>query len=95
MQFVYFTAAGIFLYVASDWLLLRIEAIHGKRLPNRSVVFFGIILILSMITFEGIKYLAPPENSNSDSKNAVEFPADLSAQPVPTGPLFNNPAPTK
>jgi hypothetical protein len=87
MQFVYFTVAGLFLYVAADWMLLRIEAMYGKTLPNRSLVFFGIILIMTMITFEGVNYLVPQENNAK--KDAVEFPADISNDPAPTGPSFN------
>jgi hypothetical protein len=93
MQFVYFTVAGLFLYVAADWVLLRIEAMYGKRLPNRSIVFFGIILIMTMLTFEGVNYLAPQDNI--PGKDAVELPANLSTDPTPTGPSFNNPVQIK
>ena len=93
MQFVYFTAAGLFLYVAADWVLLRIEAMYGKPLPNRSIVFFGIILIMTMITFEGVNYLVPQETVAK--KDAIELPTNLNPEAPPTGPSFNNPAQIK
>lgn len=57
MIFIYYTTAGIILYVGSDWILNRIEASRGKRLENRSLVFFGIILILAVGSFKIIEYL--------------------------------------
>jgi hypothetical protein len=63
MEFVYFTMAGLLLYVASDWVLLRIEAMYGQLLPNRSVFFFAIIMFLSTVSFEAVQYFtSAPEN---------------------------------
>ncbi len=52
MEIVYYTLTGIALYFASDWLLDRIELARGKRFENRSVVFFGIILVLALVSFQ-------------------------------------------
>jgi len=46
-----FMLAGIILYFVADEILNRIEIYRGKRLNNRSIIFFIIILSLSMIAF--------------------------------------------
>ena len=55
MSAIYFTVAGIVLYLVSDWLLQRIEASVGKRFEYRSIIFFVILLSLAVITFEFIQ----------------------------------------
>lgn len=55
MSAIYFTVAGIVLYLVSDWLLQRIEASAGRRFEYRSVIFFVILLSLAVITFEFIQ----------------------------------------
>jgi hypothetical protein len=57
MQYVYFTITAIFLYLASDMILTKIEAKRGKPLPNRSVIFFAIILVLAIVSFRAIELL--------------------------------------
>jgi len=57
MQYVYFTLAAIFLYLASDMILTKIEAKRGKPLPNRSVIFFAIILVLAIVSFKVIEFI--------------------------------------
>ena len=57
MEFVYYTIAGIVLYLGSDWILNRIEISRGKRFEHRSIVFFGIILVLAVVTFRIIEHL--------------------------------------
>lgn len=57
MQAVYFTLIAIGLYFFSDWLLDRIERVRGERFKNRQLVFFGIILLLALITFQVIDRL--------------------------------------
>jgi hypothetical protein len=66
MEFVYFTLAGITLYLAADWVLTRIEAARGALLPNRSLFFFGIITVLTLVLFQGIQYIAPPETPQQE-----------------------------
>lgn len=51
MSAIYFTLAGIALYLVSDWLLERIEIHRGERLEHRTLVFFGILLVLALVTF--------------------------------------------
>ena len=57
MDVIYFTLAGIALYLVSDWVLQRIELKLGKRLEQRSLVFFGIILALALSSFWLIRWL--------------------------------------
>ncbi len=56
MEIVYFTLAGIVLYLFSDWILDRIEVARGARFENRSLIFFGIITVLALTTFSLIQY---------------------------------------
>ena len=58
MEIVYFTLAGIALYLFSDWILDRIEIARGARFENRSLIFFGIIAVLAVIAFSLIQYFA-------------------------------------
>jgi hypothetical protein len=39
------------LYLLSQWILDRIEISAGRRFEYRSVLFFGILLVLAMISF--------------------------------------------
>ena len=52
MEIIYFTLVGIGLYFASDWMLNRIEAMRGKPFEYRSVIFFVIILVLAIVSFQ-------------------------------------------
>ncbi len=55
MEMLYYTVAAIFLYLVSDWILNQIEKWRGERLENRSLVFFVIILVLSVSLFNLIQ----------------------------------------
>lgn len=57
MEFVYFTLAGLALYFVSDRILNFIEIRRGERFEQRSLIFFGIILVLSLIVFNLINHL--------------------------------------
>ena len=57
MSIVYFTLAAAFLYLLSDWILERVEVTAGRRFQHRSLVFFGILLTLSVTSFTLISYL--------------------------------------
>jgi hypothetical protein len=57
MEFVYYTIAGIVLYLGSDWILNRMEISRGKRFEHRTGIFFVIILVLAVVTFRLIEYL--------------------------------------
>ena len=57
MEFVYYTIAGIALYLGSDWILNRIEISRGERFEHRSIIFFVIILVLAVVSFRIIEHL--------------------------------------
>jgi len=57
MVFVYYTIAGITLYLVSDWILNRIEIARGERLEHRSMIFFVIIFVLAVVSFPIIEHL--------------------------------------
>ncbi len=59
MEMLYYTFAAIFLYVVSDWILNQVEVRRGERFENRSVVFFAIILVLSVLLFYLIQQFQP------------------------------------
>lgn len=51
MEIVWFTATAVILYVVSDWLLQRLELRAGHRFAQRSLVFFAILLVLTLVSF--------------------------------------------
>lgn len=55
MEAVYFTLVAIALYFVADWILQRIELAVGRRLHNRTLVFFALILGLALISFAAIR----------------------------------------
>jgi hypothetical protein len=55
MTSVYFTLAAIVLYIAADRLLDLLERRAGHRFENRSLIFFGLLLGLSLVTFAMIR----------------------------------------
>ena len=57
MEALFFTLVAIGLYFFSDWLLERIERKRGKRFEQRSIVFFAIITVLALISFQVIQML--------------------------------------
>ena len=59
MEMLYYTVAAIFLYLVSDWILNQIENRRGERFENRSLVFFAIILVLSVALFNLVQYFQP------------------------------------
>lgn len=57
MEALYFTLVAVGLYFFSDWLLERIERVRGRRFAQRSMVFFAIIAVLALISFQVIQLL--------------------------------------
>lgn len=55
MEALYFTVVAIVLYLASDRILERLEVAAGKRFEYRSLIFFGILLTLALVTFSLIR----------------------------------------
>ncbi len=78
MEMVYYTIVAVLLYMISDWLLNRIEIRLGRRLRNRSMIFFVIILVLSLSSFSLISHLA---ETASPPKAADRTPVENTAGP--------------
>ena len=57
LDLVAYTVAGLVLYFVSDWILDQIEIRRGERFESRSLIFFGIILVLALGLFQLIQYL--------------------------------------
>lgn len=58
MEIVYFTAAAVLLYLASDWILQWLERKRGSRYEQRTLIFFGILLSFALVSFALIRSLA-------------------------------------
>jgi len=55
MEILLFTVCGIALYFGADAFLNFLESMHGDPIPHRNIVFFFIILVMSMVLFQGIQ----------------------------------------
>lgn len=58
MEFVYFTLVAIILYLLASRILIWIEDYLGRTLEQRSVVFFGLLLVMAVTSFAIIRSLA-------------------------------------
>ena len=56
LKLLVYAIAGLLLYWVSDWILNQIEIRRGERFPNRTVIFFVIILVLAVAVFNLIDY---------------------------------------
>ncbi len=74
MAYVYYTITAVLLYLISDWLLNKIEAYFGKRLEYRSVIFFAIILVLAVGSFEIVDRIVgePPQASSLQKESPAK-----------------------
>ena len=54
-EILLFTIVAVGLYLLTDWILRLIEQYRGEALPNRSAVFFVIIMLLSVTSFQIIQ----------------------------------------
>ena len=57
MEFLYYTIAGVMLYLLSDWILVSAERWQGRVFEHRSLIFFVIILVLALTTFKAIELI--------------------------------------
>lgn len=57
MEAILFPLVAIALYFIADWILQRIEVSMGRRLENRTLVFFALLLTLAVGTFSVIQRL--------------------------------------
>ena len=54
-QVLLFTLVAVGLYFFADWIVRMIEQRRGEPLPNRSLVYFVVILVLAITSFEIIQ----------------------------------------
>ncbi len=60
LNFVIFTLNAIVIYLLADWLVRMIEKRRGAVMKQRQVVFFAIILVLALASFQLLEYLLAP-----------------------------------
>ena len=58
MELVYFTVVAVVLYFVSDWILRVVESGFGRTFEHRTLIFFGILLTLALISFWIIREFA-------------------------------------
>ena len=72
MEIVLFTGVGIVLYLLTNLLLSKLESLRGERLPGRNIIFFVIIMALSLSTFSVLGRLTGPsegtQNNNQEQQ---------------------------
>lgn len=83
MAYVYYTVTAVILYLLSDWILNQIEQSMGKRLKYRSVIFFFIIMTLSLSSFNLIDRLVGDPPQTTPESIVETAPAAETAAPVP------------
>ena len=81
MEIILFTGVGIVLYLLCDRLLLLLEKMHGEPLPGRNIVFFVMILTLSLSAFGLMRVLLPP-GEGSQNNNQEQQATDGGHQPA-------------
>ena len=55
MTAVYYTAAGIILYLAADWILRWLEGREGRVFEYRTLVFFLLLAGMALGSFALIR----------------------------------------
>ncbi|RLA03946.1 MAG: hypothetical protein DRQ47_04220 [Gammaproteobacteria bacterium] len=59
MEIVLFTLVAVILYSVTDNIVKAIEKRKGGLLENRSMIFFAIITVLALITFNLLQTYGP------------------------------------
>lgn len=80
MEILYFTLAGIILYLFSDWTVRRIEAMRGGVLPQRSLFFFAIMLVSTLILFNILDHVG---GERAPAEPSAPEPAAIDSIPPP------------
>jgi hypothetical protein len=55
IQILLFTLVAVGLYFLADWAVRLVEQKRGEPLPNRSLIYFAIIFVLAVTSFEVIQ----------------------------------------
>ncbi|TNE58493.1 MAG: hypothetical protein EP340_05100 [Alphaproteobacteria bacterium] len=58
MQFLIFTVVAVALYFFANGLLGVMERRRGKPFADRSLIFFGILLVSAVLAFKVIQIVA-------------------------------------
>ncbi|HEY7739389.1 MAG TPA: hypothetical protein VIB01_02120 [Steroidobacteraceae bacterium] len=61
MSAVYYTIAGIVLYLLADGILRQLEARAGRVFEHRTLVFFGLLSLLALGSFALIRAWLGPD----------------------------------
>lgn len=82
MEIILFTGVGIVLYLLCDRMLLLLERIHGEPIPGRNIVFFVLILTLSLSAFSLMRVLLHPDegSQNNNQEQQATDGGDQAAQ---------------
>ena len=80
MEILLFTAVGIVLYLVCDRLLVLLETMHGEPLPQRNVIFFVLIMTLSLSAFSLLRTWLPA-SEGAQYNNQEQQPTDGGDQP--------------
>ncbi len=89
-QMLMYTVTAIVLYVVSDKILVGLEKWRGKGFgSSRSIIFLMIIMILSIVTFEGIQRIFSDVLPNGPAETEQ---SESIAEPVPESELVRSPA---
>lgn len=59
METLLFTAVAVVLYLVSDRVLNALELRAARRFEHRSLIFFGILLVLAVVSFAALRRFAP------------------------------------
>ena len=81
MEIILFTGVGILLYLLCDRMLLLLERMHGEPIPGRNIVFFVLILALSLSAFSLMRVLLHP-GEGSENNNQEQQATDGGNQPA-------------
>lgn len=61
MTAVYYTLAGIVLYLLADRILRRLEFRAGRVFEHRTVIFFLLLLGMALASFALIRAIVAPD----------------------------------
>ncbi len=76
LEIIAFTLVGIILYLFCDWALRMMEKQHGEALPYRNVIFFVLIMTLSLASFSLIRGFMPAGAEGTPDNNQEQQTTD-------------------
>ncbi len=82
---IYFTITAILLYVAADKILITVERMRGGHFKNRGMIFFAIITILALGSFQILQQFLPkkdaaPVAETTSQPQEIKTPAEAPAE---------------